>query len=187
MLEGVDDAFEGFHVLVLSLLHTHHHVAVHLHEAAVAVPGKAGVGGGLGHGGDGFVIQTEVQDGVHHAGHGFAGTGAHRDEQGHFHGVAELAAHQRLHLGDAFLHAGVELGGVGAAVVVVVGADLGGDGESRRHGQTDAGHFGQVGALATQQGLHAAVAIGGTAAEMIDYLVHICFFSGCVTIGKLFE
>ena len=173
VLQGMNHAFEGFHILVFGLLHTHDHVAVHLHEAAVAVPGKAGVAGGLGHGGHGLIVQAEVQDGIHHAGHGFAGAGAHGDEQGHFHGVAELAADVGLHLRDTFFHAGIEFCRVGAAVVVVVGADLSGDGEPGRHGQADACHFCQVGALATQQGLHAAVAIGGSAAEMIDYLVHI--------------
>ena len=178
VLEGVDDAFEGLHVLVFVLLHTHHHVAVHLHKAAVAVPGKARVAGGLGHGGHGVIIQAEVQDGIHHAGHGFAGTGAHGDEQGHLHGVAELAAHQGLHLRDAFLHAGIKFCGVGAAVVVVVGADFCSDGEAWGYRQADAGHFGQVCALATEQGLHAAVAIGGSAAEMIHYLIHLGILLG---------
>ena len=172
-LQGVDDALEGLHVLVLVLLHAHHHIAVHLHEAAVAVPGKAGVAGGLGHGSHGFIVQAEVQDGIHHAGHGFAGAGAHGDEQGHLHGIAELATHQGFHFCDAFLHAAVKLCGVGAAVVVVIGADLCGDGEAWGHGQADSCHFCQVSALATEQGLHAAIAIGGSAAEMIYYLVHL--------------
>ena len=43
---------------------------------------------------------------------------------------------------------GLEAIGVTFAVGVVVGADLGGDGESGRHRHTDSRHFGQVGALA---------------------------------------
>src|SRR3712207_8551733 len=40
------------------------------------------------------------------------------------------------------------------AVLVVPGADLGGDGEARRDGQADAGHLGEVGPLAAEQVPH---------------------------------
>jgi hypothetical protein len=62
----------------------------------------------------------------------------------------------------------VEFLGVGLLVGVVIGADLGGDGESRRHRQTDAAHFRQVGAFAAQQRLHAAVAVGFLISKQIN-------------------
>ena len=54
---------------------------------------------------------------------------------------------------------------------VVVGADLGGDGEAGRDGQADVGHLGEVGALAAEEVLHLAVAVGLAAAEEVDVLV----------------
>ena len=49
--------------------------------------------------------------------------------------------------------------GIGFLVVVIIGADLGGDGEAGGHGQADAAHFSEVGAFATEQRLHGAVAV----------------------------
>ena len=43
---------------------------------------------------------------------------------------------------------------IGLAVGVVVGADLGGDGEAGRHRQAEIGHLGEAGALAAEQVAH---------------------------------
>ena len=84
--------------LVLALrLEAEHDVAVHLHEAAVAVPGEALVAGLLDQALTVVVVQADVEDGVHHAGHRDAGAGAAGDEQRVL-GVAELAAHDLLDL-----------------------------------------------------------------------------------------
>ena len=173
-LDGGNGGFKGFVVFIRVLLHAQHHVAVHLHEAAVAVPRKAGVAGGLHHGFHGFFIQAEVQNRVHHAGHGFPGAGTHGHQQGHGFRVAKLAAQDLFHLGNAFLDLGVKLGGIGAVVVVVIGANFRGDRESGRNRQADAGHFREVGALAAQKIFHAAIAVSGPSAEGIDE-----FVSGC--------
>ncbi len=62
-----------------------------------------------------------------------------------------------------------------AVVLVELGADLGGDGETGRHRQPDAGHFRQVGTLATQQILHVTASFGFTVTEEIDKLCHVYF------------
>ena len=49
---------------------------------------------------------------------------------------------------------------VAPPVRVEVGAHFGGDGEARRHRQAEAGHLGEVGALAAEQILHRGVAVG---------------------------
>ena len=148
VLELLDDDFEGFVVFAFALLHAQHHVAVHLHEAAVAVPRKTLVVGRGGERKDGFVVEAEVEDRVHHPGHRVARSGTDGDEQRHVFVVAELAAHDPLHVLDAGFNLRLEDGRIGAGVVVEIGADLGGDREPGRHGKTDAGHFRQVGALA---------------------------------------
>jgi hypothetical protein len=48
-------------------------VGIHLDEAAIAVPGEAGVAAHCGEALDRAVVEAEVEDGVHHAGHGDAG------------------------------------------------------------------------------------------------------------------
>ena len=52
------------------------------------------------------------------------------------------------------------------AVLIVLGAGLGGDGEALGHRQANVGHFGQVGTLAAKQLPHVGVAL----AEQIDIL-----------------
>src|SRR6202030_3054660 len=83
----------------------------------------------------------------------------------------ELVAHDFLDPGNAVGDLRLEGGGVGALVGVVVSADLGADGEARGHGETDAAHLGEVGALAAQQGFHRAVAVGFAGAPRVNVLV----------------
>ena len=73
------------------------HVAVHLHEAAIAVPGEALVAGLLDEAAQGRLVEADVEDGVHHAGHADAGAGAAGDQERVL-GVAELGAHDLLGL-----------------------------------------------------------------------------------------
>jgi hypothetical protein len=58
-----------------------HHVAEHLDQAAIGVIGKAGIIAALGQRFDGLVVEAEVQNGVHHAGHGELCAGANRNQQ----------------------------------------------------------------------------------------------------------
>jgi hypothetical protein len=53
-------------------------------------------------------------------------------------------------------------------MIVEIGADLGGDGETRRDGEADSGHFGQIGPFASQEGLHLAVSIGFAVTKEVD-------------------
>ena len=55
-----------------------HDAAEHLDEAAIGVVGEARIVSELGEAGDGFVVEAEVEDGVHHAGHGELCAGADR-------------------------------------------------------------------------------------------------------------
>ncbi len=159
------------HVLKQARIQVQHHVAVHLDKAAIAVVGEALVtaaGGEALHGG---VVETQVEHRVHHAGHGGPGAGAHRHQQRIF-GVAEAGAHGLFHLGQGLGHFRIQAGRVGVIVVVVVGADFGGDGESRRHRHADVAHFSEVGALAAQQILHVGAPIGAAGSKTVYPLRH---------------
>ena len=150
----------------------HDDVCEHLHEAAVAVVSKAGVTGLLGQALNSLIVQAQVQDGVHHAGHGLTGAGTNRHQQG-VGVVTELLA------GDLFQSLQVleNVGNQGviqlAAVSVVLGAGLGGDGEALRHRHAGSSHLCQTGTFAAQHVLHRGlIAAKGVVslAEVVDIL-----------------
>ncbi len=137
-------------------------LAEHLDQPPVGVPREVVVVGLGGEAGHARVIETDVQDRLHHAGHREARAGPHRHQQRVL-GVAELAAHRVLEP----LHVPRDLGAQALRTVAVlqeVPARLRRDGESGRDRQPHAGHLGQVGALAAQQVLLGAVAVG----EVVD-------------------
>ena len=84
--------------------------------------------------------------------------------------IAELLAGDLFHLLNIFHDLGHDLVVDLAAVLIVLGAGLGGDGKALRHGQTDVGHLSQVGALATQQLTHLGVALGEQIAILFAHL-----------------
>ena len=144
-------------VLELLLGNIEDDVAEHLDQAAIGVVGKARIAAALGQGFDGLVVEAEVEDGVHHAGHGELCAGADGDEQRILAG-AELLALQLFQPREGGMHLDVDLRADGAAHVFAAGFGL--NGESGRDGQSGIGHLGQAGAFAAEHVLHAAVAVG---------------------------
>ena len=168
LFDLLDHQLEWLLVLGGEFLHTHDHVTVHLNEPAVAVPSEAWITAGFSERIHGLVVETKVKDGVHHARHGLASTGAN-GKQKRVALVAELLAELFLHQFHSIFHLRLKHLGIGALVGVVIGADLRGDGETRRHRQADAGHLCEVRPLTAEQFLHFPVAIGFFA-EVIDVL-----------------
>ena len=154
----VDGLLEGL------ALDVQHGLAEHLDQAAVGVPGEPLVAGLLGQARHRLVRQADVEDRVHHARHRELPAGPHADQQ-RVGRVTELAGHGRLKLGEVLGDLSVQLGG-GGPVAQVGTAGLGGDDEPRGDGETQVGHFGQVGSLATQQVLHVFVAFGKVINEL---------------------
>ena len=127
-----------------------HDLAEHLHEPPVRVVGEPLVPGLLGQAADRAVVQAEVEDGVHHSRHRERRAGANGDEQ-RVGVVPEPLAHlplERLEGDGDLVHQAV--GEVIAAGHVRL-ARLGGDRESRRNGEAEVRHLGEVGALAAEQ------------------------------------
>jgi hypothetical protein len=141
-------------IFAFALLHAQNNVTVHLDKAAVAVPRESFVLRGSDQRQNGFVVQTEVQNRVHHARHGVTSTGANSNKQRHAFGIAELAAHDLFHVLNAGFHLSLKFLRVGLLVRIVVGANFGRDGESGRHWEIDAGHFREIRALAAEQRFH---------------------------------
>ena len=169
-IDVVRDALGGLHLVDLflkqALGHAHDDVRKHLHEAAVAVVSEAGVAGLFGQALDGCVVQAEVEDGVHHAGHGCTCAGADRYEERIFK-VAELLSGDAFHLHYVLHDLCHDLIIDLLAVFIVLRACLGGNGEALGYGQTDVGHFRQVCALAAEKLTHFCVAFG----EQINILL----------------
>ena len=168
-LHGVDA------LLKEALAQLHDDVRVHLDEAAIAVISKTGVVGLLGQALNSLVVQAQVQDGVHHAGHGLTCAGTDGDQQGVLDGAEGLAG---LLLQDAHVFEDVRFDLIVdlAVVSVVLGAGFGGDGEALRHRHAGVGHLSQASALAAKNVLHGGlVAAEGIVAlfeQIQEFLAH---------------
>ena len=84
--------------------------------------------------------------------------------------VAEFLAGDFFHFADIFHDFSLDLIVDFAAVLVVLGAGFGGNGEALRNRQAQVGHFSQVRALAAQQFTHFAVTFG----EKVNILLLHC-------------
>jgi hypothetical protein len=164
--------------------YTHHHTAVHLDEAAVAVVCEAGIRRALCEPLYSLVIQTEVQNRIHHARHRFACAGAHRQQQ-RVVAIAECLVLLRFDFFDRRFDVGGQPCGVTSLVVVEVGADVGADRESRRYRQTDRRHLSQIGAFAAEQVAHRAATVG-LLAERVDVLGALLDFDGAAAVAVFF-
>ena len=155
LFEFVDDD------LKLLLGDLHDDVGEHLDETAIRIVNKTlkfGVGIALDQAGGNLVVQAEVEDGVHHAGHGSARARTDRNEKGLV-GIAELLAVDLFDLGQIFVDLGLNFGGNLSSVLIIPGAGLGGHRESLRNRHAELYHLGQVRALAAQQLPHGLVAL----------------------------
>ena len=156
-------------VLEHAMVDAQHHVGIHLDEAAVAVVGEARIAGLGDEALHRLIVETEIEDGIHHARHRGARARAHRHEQRRGH-VAELRPDRRADLGERRFRVCLQAVGQCAAVGDVGGAHLGGDREARRHRQAEARHLRKIGALAAQQVLHVGGAIRPAGTEQIHAL-----------------
>ena len=144
-------------------------IAVHVDQPTVGVIGKTLLARGVGQAYNRLVVQPQVENRVHHARHGDGSTRTDRHQQWRLR-IAEFLAEFLFQHGDIFLdRAHQSLGQLTFTLVVEI-ADLRGDRETRRHGQADTGHFGQVGAFAAEPLFLFAVAFGLGFAEVIDHL-----------------
>ena len=164
LLHRLEDLREGVAIVLVLWLAAEHYVAVHGHEAPVTIVGESRIAGGRDDSLHRVVVQPQVEDRVHHAGHAGAGARTHREQQGVGRVPEPLASvllerhESRLDLRDGAL-------GI-AAVERVRVADLGRDREARGHGKADPGHLGEIRPLAAEQGLHLLVAL----TETVDVL-----------------
>ena len=192
-IDVVRDALGGLHLVDLfleqALGHAHDDVCKHLHKAAVAVVGKARVAGLLGQTLNGRIIQAEVEDGVHHAGHGLARAGAHGHQQGIFH-VAELLAGDLLKALDVRKDVRLDLRIDLTAVRIVLRAGFRRDREALRHRHTGRCHLRQAGTLAAKRVAHRGLVTAEcltSFAEIVQVFFAHSFTSICKVIHGIFR
>ena len=163
-LLGVDGILEEL------AIDAHDNAREHLDEAAIGVVAKAGVAGLLDEALDGVVVEAEVEDRVHHAGHGEGRAGANGDEQ-RVVLVAELLAHALLEVLAVGVNLVKDAVGPDVAGRRIGDAGLAGNGESRRNGKADVGHLRQVGALAAGDPLRLVDGSAGNFGHVVAVLV----------------
>ncbi len=144
-----------------------HHVAVHLDETAVGVVSKTGIAGFLDQPFDRFIIDPQVQDGVHHPGHGDPGAGADGKEQGILR-IAEFRPHDFLHLGQSLLDLFAQSGWIFLFVVVIDVADLGGNGEPGGNRDLQVGHLREVTSFSAKEVAHFAAPLRFSSAKEVN-------------------
>ena len=154
-------------LLEVMMLDAEHDVGIHGDEAPIAVIGEAAVAGLLRQRLDGHVVETEIEHRVHHAGHGGARAGAHGHQE-RIGLVAEGPAGDAADLGERGVDLPLQMLRIGLGAGVIGGADLGGDGEARRHRQAEIGHLGEPGPLAAEEIAHAGASRRLAAPEGID-------------------
>ena len=140
--------------------------AIHLHESAIGVEREIGVAGADPERLDRRVVQAEIENGLHHAGHGDRGAGAHRHQQRVVR-AAELTLGGRFQVAQRRLQLGFQPGREAAGLEIDV-AQVRGEGEARRHRDAEVGHFGEPGALAAERVLHRGGAVGAPLPEEVD-------------------
>ena len=112
-------------VLEVLAVDAEHGLAEHLDQPAVGVPGEPLAAGLLGQPLHRLVVEPDVEDRLHHAGHRELRAGAHRDQQ-RVVGLAEPLAHRLLQGREVRADLVAQLGRLVAAVEVDL-ARLGGD------------------------------------------------------------
>jgi hypothetical protein len=164
----------GFHsaenFLELLLRNVQHDIAEHMNEPPIAVQGEPPVAALSGQALERLVVQAEVEDGVHHPGHGEFRARSDGNQK-RIARIAELLSGNALELGQRRGDLFVGVGRNATAGFVKEQADFGRNRKPRGNGQPDSGHFGQVGALAAERILHVLVAFSLGRGEEINGLM----------------
>ena len=161
-----------------------HDVAVHLKEPSVGIEGEAPIATGTGQPFDAAVVQTQVENRVHHAGHGELGARAHRDQQRVLH-VTELLASLTLHPAQGRHRLLLQVGGNLVPDREELVASSCGKGEARWHRNPEPGHLGEVCTLTAEQVFHLGVAFSLFLRERVNQLCHYDLLSACPANSRM--
>ena len=147
LLHSVNQLFE------VLLSYFHYNVRVHLNKSPIAVPCPAGIAGFLCDCVYYGLVQTQVQNGVHHTRHGCTSAGTNGYQQRILR-VTELLAGDLFHLADVLVDLSHDLIVDFLSVLVVLGAGLCCDSKALRYGESQTCHLCQICSLSTQKITH---------------------------------
>ena len=172
-LHFFDDSFEWIDVFLVNRLHTQYYVTIHLNETTVWVPCETSVTSLTDNTSNNFIVQTKVQDSIHHTRHRSASTWTYRNQQRIF-DITELWVHQSFNVCNSLFYFFLQEGYyVIFTCFVIFVTNVSSDCETRRHRNTDKVHFSQVGTLTTKQISHLCLTFSKTITEGINsFFVH---------------
>ena len=122
------------------------------------------------------VVQTKVEDGIHHTRHGRTCTRTNGNEERVLR-ITELAVHEFLYMFHRCIHLfGQLLNDLLLAYLIVLVTYLGSDGESGRNRNTDKVHLRTVSAFTAEQLAHLCITFSFTVTEGVNsfFLFHFC-------------
>ncbi len=124
----------------------HDNIGKHLNESAVAVVDKALIAAFFDQGFDHFVVEAEVQNGVHHSRHRELSAGTNRDKEWIDRTAKGFAGFffEHRHMLEDFITQ-VLPNGFSLSIILIAGFCC--DGESLRNRKANIGHLGKVGAF----------------------------------------
>ncbi|MPM33269.1 hypothetical protein SDC9_79839 [bioreactor metagenome] len=140
----------------------------------VGIVGKPGIIRQLGDSLNSRIPHAEIQNGVHHAGHGGSGPRAHRDKQ-RVYGIAELFTGDPLRNLQMLKNLLLNLRSNNLAVLVIFQAGLGCNGEPLRNRHAEVRHFGQVCPFSAQQLPHSAISLRKKVDIFLSHLHSSCY------------
>ena len=153
VLEVLEDVLER------AVIDTQNDIAVHLNKAAITVEREAGIARQRGQPFNGFVVQPEIKDGVHHSGHRGTRTGPDRDQQRPLF-IAETAGDRFADRVECLHHVGSQRVGQFVSGSEERFANVRRDRESGRHRKPEPRHLREIGTLAAEKFRHAGAALG---------------------------
>ena len=147
--------------------HAEHDLAEHLHEATVRVPGEARISALECQTTHGHIVESQVEDRVHHARHREDGTRAHADQE-RLLWIAKASASTLLERVEPLEDACPESIRPDPFGLHCIDAGLSCDGKTIGHRNSNALHLCDVGSLASEQVPH----LGGSLGLVVDILLH---------------
>ena len=149
----------GFFLLLIKdrvefcLGNSQNHIAEHLYETTVAVQREPSASGQRGQSLDALIVQSQIQNGIHHTGHRDRGARAHRNKQRIFLAAKGLAG-DMLQILNFFCDSGADILRDGLIFLIIAATRLRRYGKAERNGQPDPAHFRKIRALAAEQLTH---------------------------------
>ena len=147
LFDLLDDCLKGINIVLIDRLHAEYDIAIHLHEATVRVPSEALITTLTRQAIDNCIVETKVEDRIHHTWHRGSTARAYRDEKRVLY-IAKLKAHDILDMLDGCHQVILEVSNDSLTTTLIVFCtDLSRDSKSRRYRYTDAVHLRKVSTL----------------------------------------